>query len=435
MKRTWTLIVSIILVILAFSSQELFSQSRDLQYYRYPDKRGVNVFETSKKDTVPYTGVNVRVGGASTMQLQALKNSNSAAFVDDGNGVNKNKLVDLSSNFNLPTANFDLDVQLYPGMRMNLRTYLSSRHHTNTYVKGGYLQIDKLDFVKPGFLSSVMNVVTIKIGQMELDYGDAHYRRSDNAMALYNPFVGNYILDAFTTEVGGEVYYKNNGIIAMAGFTNGKLNQDVVDEGATGLGFIGKLGYDKQLNKDLRFRLTGSVYHNSKAANIYLYAGDRSGSRYYSVMQSVTATGDDFRSGRWNPNFADKITSIMVNSFIKYKGFEFFGTYERPQGGDVKGSTETRAWNQIAVDGLYRFGSDDNFYVGLRYNTVSGKLANKDQNEVSINRVQAAFGWFLTKNVLTKLEYVNQTYNDFASTSIYNGGKFNGMMLEAVISF
>ena len=25
---------------------------------------------------------------------------------------------------------------------------------------------------------------------------------------MYNPFVGNYILDAFTTEVGGELYLR-----------------------------------------------------------------------------------------------------------------------------------------------------------------------------------------------------------------------------------
>ena len=40
---------------------------------------------------------------------------------------------------------------------------------------------------------------------MEINYGDAHFRRSDNGNAIYNPFVGNYIMDAFTTEIGGEV--------------------------------------------------------------------------------------------------------------------------------------------------------------------------------------------------------------------------------------
>lgn len=97
-------------------------------------------------------------------------------------------------NFNLATANLDLDVALYDGVRMHLRTYLSSRHHPEPYVKGGYFQIDKLDFVSEGFLEDVMKNVTIKIGHMENNYGDAHFRRSDNAQAIYNPFVGNLIM-------------------------------------------------------------------------------------------------------------------------------------------------------------------------------------------------------------------------------------------------
>ncbi|WP_311195856.1 hypothetical protein [Antarcticibacterium sp. 1MA-6-2] len=41
----------------------------------------------------------------------------------------------------------------------------------------------------------------------------------------------------------------------------------------------------------------------------------------------------------------------------------------------------------------------------------------------------------MTKNILAKLEYVNQEYNGFANTDIRNGGGFNGLMFEAVISF
>ena len=53
-----------------------------------------------------------------------------------------------------------------------------------------------------------MQIVTVRVGHFEINYGDAHFRRSDNGNAIYNPFVGNYIMDAFTTEIGGEVYLK-----------------------------------------------------------------------------------------------------------------------------------------------------------------------------------------------------------------------------------
>ncbi|MPN42676.1 hypothetical protein SDC9_190233 [bioreactor metagenome] len=36
---------------------------------------------------------------------------------------------------------------------------------------------------------------------------------------------------------------------------------------------------------------------------------------------------------------------------------------------------------------------------------------------------------------MTKLEYVTQSYDGFANTDIRNGGKFNGIVLEAVVGF
>ena len=62
-----------------------------------------------------------------------------------------------------------------------------------------------------------MEIVTVTVGHFEINYGDAHFRRSDNGNAIYNPFVGNYIMDAFTTEIGAEVYLEADGVIAMGG--------------------------------------------------------------------------------------------------------------------------------------------------------------------------------------------------------------------------
>jgi hypothetical protein len=65
---------------------------------------------------------------------------------------------------------------------------------------------------------------------------------------------------------------------------------------------------------------------------------------------------------------------------------------------------------------------------------VSGPLAGSGL-EVSVDRIQVGGGWFVTKNVLAKLEYVSQNYNDYASTSIFREGRFNGLMIEGVIGF
>ncbi|NVN19454.1 hypothetical protein GUA46_13980 [Muricauda sp. HICW] len=400
-----------------------YSQNRNLDNFRSPDKDGVNVFEAPKDTVSTFDGIKVRVGGSSTLQFQAIDHENSGSV----------ELIPIGDNFNLATANLDLDVALAKGVRMHLRTYLSSRHHPEPYVKGGYFQVDNLDFISPGFLEETMKYLTIKVGHMENNYGDAHFRRTDNAQAMHNPFVGNLIMDAFTTEVGGEVYFRKNGFLAMFGLSNGKLNQAVNNPETTGASILAKLGYDAQVSEDLRLRLTGSMYSTGKSGNVYLYSADRSGSRYYLVMEDTEAsTSGNFRSGRYNPGLRNEITAFMINPFVKYKGLEFFGTFETASG-KADAETEDRTATQLAGELIYRFGGSENFFLGTRYNTVTSD--DPSGSEITIDRFQLGGGVFLTKNILAKIEYVNQQYDGYDTTSIFHEGEFKGLLLEAVISF
>lgn len=406
---------------LAFSFNT-FAQKRDLDNFRPRDQRGVNVFEEPKDSITDFENIKVRIGGASTLQYQSLNHENSGAV----------PLVPLGDNFNLATANLDLDVQLHDGVRMHLRTYLSARHHPEAWVKGGYILIDKLDFVKEGFMEDWMKYMTFKFGHMENNYGDAHFRRTDNAQAIYNPFIGNYLMDSFTTEVGFETYYRRNGWLAMLGMTNGRLNQSPV-ETKTQATILAKLGYDKQFNDDFRFRLTGSLFSTGESDRVYLYSGDRAGSRYYLALEEEGSSAvSSFRSGRINPGFRTDMTSIMVNPFIRYKGLEFFGIYETTTGKDAD-DADSRTYNHYAADLLYRFGANEDFYVGGRFSNVNGELSSGE--DISVDRFQLGAGWFMTKNILAKIEYVNQTHSDYPVGDILEGGEFKGLMLEAVISF
>lgn len=412
----------IIMMLVLFISGAAYAQQPPLQFFRPNNKNGLNIFEPPKADTIPYDGVKVRVGGDFALQFQALNQSNAI-----------DSLVELGSDFNLPSANLNIDVQLYDGVRMHLKTYLSSQHHEDTWVKGGYLQIDKLDFIKPGFLESVMNMASVRIGLDEFNYGDAHFRRSDNARTIFNPFVGNYIMDAFSTEAFGEVTVQTNGFVGVIGLTNGKLNQSVVvnDNTDNSPSFYGKLGYDKQINDDLRVSLTGSWYINKgTSTGTNLYGGDRAGARYYNVMHTLDGDGNEFE-GRFNPRFR-KLTAIQINPFIKYNGLEFFGIYEVASNSDDQGDG---SFTQLAGELIYRFGTTDQFYLGGRYNNVSGSMTENAATQ-KINRVNLGGGWFMTKNVLAKLEYVNQKYKDTGwNGTKYEGGEFRGVVLEAAISF
>ncbi len=396
--------------------------NRALQYDRVPGQDGLNVFETPKFNEVEFEGLKVRIGGDFAMQFQGLTQGN-----------DMNNLVVLGKDMNLPTANLNLDVQLADGVKMHLRTYLSARHHEESWVKGGHIQIDKLDFVKPGFLEGFMSIATIRVGLDEFNYGDAHFRRTDNARAIYNPFVGNYIMDAFSTEAFGELTLQKNGMLMVLGVTNGKLNQNVVtnDTKDNKPSFFGKLGYDNQMSDDLRLRLTGSWYINKgTSTGTWLYGGDRGGSRYYSVLHDVTDGGSDFE-GRLNARFTE-LTAIQINPFVQFKGLEFFGIYEVASG---SADGNDGSYTQFATELLYRFGGQDQLYVGGRYNTVKGASVD-GAPELEISRVNLGGGWFITKNVMMKLEYVTQKYDGDGYTGTkYAGAKFEGVNVEATIGF
>lgn len=439
MKTLWikAAVLSTVLASTAFYAQE--TKMRD---YLAPEKSTRNIFEDPKAEAPEYDGVKVVVGGDFALQFQALDHSTKGTLAT---GVT---LKPMGKDFNLPTANLDVNAYLAKGVKMHLRTYLSARHHNEAWVKGGYIQIDNLDFISKGLLEGLMNNVRVKVGMDEINYGDSHFRRSDNAETINNPFVGNNIMDSFTTQAFGEVYYHKDGFLGMVGVSNGKLNQSVVNTATSDNkpSLYAKLGYDKQVNSDLRVRLTGSILKtNGLTTNGKLYSDDRAGSRYYYVLLTTADTTGTTNqaTGRFNPGFYD-MTAIQINPFIKYQGLEFFGTFENASGYKVTtvAGVPTKAatsgnYTQYAGELLYRFGNKEQFYVGGKYNVINGK-DNDTAAERKIDRFNLAGGWFMTKNILAKVEYVNQKYNNsnvWGATSALNGGKFNGLVFEATIGF
>lgn len=367
-------------------------------------------FEAEQIDDNAFEKLKVKVGADFALQLQALDHE---APVE---------LIDLKNNFNLPTANLNITADLAPGIQLFINNYMSSRHHNEAWVEGGYLTIDKMPFL-PGS-DDFMKFLTIKAGVMMPNYGDAHFFRSNNAGVINNPFVGNWIMDAYTTNPGLEVMYRNNGFLALVGTNNGRLNYGRGNDLGEDLVFNWKLGYDSRVSDALRLRASLSGYHVGEGhSGSTLWDGDRAGARYYSVMQTAEAEGDNFRSGRWGPGSNQtEMNSYMANIFVQFHGLEVFGIYEIMKG--VRNQADQH-FTQTALQALYRLGD---FYVGTRLN----KVDNNDGSDV--NRVNIGGGWYMVDNVIMKLDYVSQKYDGPAHGDI-DGGKFNGLVLEAAISF
>lgn len=409
----------------------LVPQTR-IQYFRPMDRRGINVFEAPKDAGAAYEGFTLQLGASFTQQFQGLKHENESDPKIVSN-VDANQLIVIGDGFNNATANLYLNAQVAPGIRVALTSYLSSRHHSETWVKDGYILIDESPF-QVKLLENVMKFTTVKIGHFEINFGDAHFRRSDNGNAMFNPFVGNLITDAFTTEIGAEVYLRRNGFLAMGAVTGGEIRGTVAKPVDRAPAYMAKLGFDKQLSPDLRVRLTGSLREQSSAASNTFYGGNRAGSRYYYVLENTVATeAAQATSGEINPGFRDNVSAYMINPFMKFRGLEVFGVVESATG---KAANETvdRDWGQVAVEGVYRFLPDEQLYVGGRYNKAEGRLAGMD-SDVSVDRVALAAGWFITPSLLMKAEWVRQNYNDFPRADIRSNGLFKGLMLEAIVSF
>lgn len=399
-----------------------------VQYLRPYDKRGINIFETPKVENVPYTGFALQWGAAFTQQFQGLdhETAGSTALKDIGNG------------FNNATANLYMNAQVAPGIRVQLTTYLSSRHHPEAYVKDGFLQVDASPIDIPLF-HSIMKYTTLKIGHFQVNYGDFQFRRTDNGNAMYNPLVGNALMDAFTTEVGTEAIIQRNGLFAVVAATGGEIKGRVDLPQSRAPAYMAKLGFDRQLNDDLRVRLSGSYRTTSSSISNSLYGGDRAGSRYYYVLENTTATESaNFTSGRLNPGFGDAATNIMINPFVKFRGFEFFGMYEtaKGRGGEVGGvAPPQREVTQTMAELVYRFGRSESFYLAGRTNNVTGDFG-AGATDVDVTRTNFGGGWFVTPSLLMKAEWVNQEYKGFTGAAdTRNGGKFNGFMIEAVLAF
>ena len=404
---------------------------QEMQYMRHADQRGVNVFESSKEEGPDYTGFKLNWGGAFAQQFQNLTHQNAAA-PKIVSGVDANSLIQIGSGFNNADANLFLNVQVARGIRVAVESYASSRHHQESWVKDGYFQVDASP-IENAFLDKLMEYTTLKVGHFEVNYGDQHFRRSDNGQTLYNPFVGNFIIDAFTTEIGAEAYLKSNGYLAMAGMTGGEVHGQVTAPGQRGPTYLAKLGVDKQLNTDLRVRLTGSMYKTDRSVNNTLTSGDRGGSRYYDVLENTASTETaNAWSGAIQSGMRNMVTAFVVNPFVKYHGAEFFGNVETITGA-APTELSRRTLRQAVGEGLYRFWNEK-LYVGGRYNTVSGELAGI-ANDITVQRSQLGGGWFVTPNVLSKMEFVRQNYYDFPTSDIRSGGKFQGFMIEGVVAF
>jgi hypothetical protein len=383
-------------------------------------------FKFSDKDSV-----NVSISGDFALQFQALNHSN------EPDTFPASQLNNIVPGFNNATGNLGFTIQLYDGIVSFIDIYLSSEHHADMWMREGYIEIDKLKMLNSKTIDNIMDYLTVKAGQMEVNYGDLALRRSDNGDVQRNPLIGNYLIDANTTEIAAEIYFNYKDLMLMGGLSGGTTTGNIMK--GHGYALYGKIAFDKHLLKDLQFRLSGSVYsvdHSNNPSTFgagtinYLFSGNRSGSRYKGLFNAATD------AGQINPAAGQKIFAYQINPFINIGNLELFGVFEQTEDMDINGNepgSPEESWTHYGAELFYRIGHPGNFYIAARYNAA--RQTEGSEKNADVTRIQGGAGYFLTSNILLKAEFVNQNYNNYNMQSIYHEGNFKGLVIEASASF
>src|SRR5439155_15689124 len=118
-------------------------------------------------DLITFKVIALSFGGAFTQEFEGLSHENRAA-ANMVSGVNANQLITIGHGFNNAVANLTVNAQIAPGVRVAMTSYLSARHHQESWVKDGYVLIDDSPIDNP-LLKRLMRYTTLRVGHFEIN--------------------------------------------------------------------------------------------------------------------------------------------------------------------------------------------------------------------------------------------------------------------------
>lgn len=344
----------------------------------------------------------------------------------------------------MQTAYGDLGFQGRFGKKQEVELYfdlyLASRNHpSQTYGNEGYLLVHDVpeNLESLAVLRPLFKRVDLKAGAFLVNFGDQQFWRSNNAITQKNPLVGNFVIDPNFVSTGVQVSSKPGRFGWLLAGTNGTNTEDF----STGRGFAfnGKL-YVYPIKP---VRLSGSYYRVNHRESITgratLFSGNRSGERYGAVLGGGQAPGDVL------PNTSKDLTAYQGDftfdeAAIPVKLYAHYGLVrDSDANGPAAGRPEER-WSYYTGQVVYRF--SPTLFAAARYSAANADKVSGIASNGKVGRVQVGGGLWLTKNLLMKVEYVNQKYTGFSSGVVLNNGiqawknpSFKGIVSEVSFAF
>ena len=341
-------------------------------------------------------------------------------------------------------ADFDKQLEVY------FDVFIADRPHQDQ-LQGdeGYILLRGVPdaFGEARWAKTIFDTIDIKAGQFELDFGDAHYRRSLNAAVQRNPLIGNYVIDPRDTEIGVEVSSDEGRfpINWLVGVGSGSDTEDFQKNHGPSL--HGKLwGYPLE-----HLRASSSIYWVDQAktpsgssSRTNLFRANRSGGPYAGILDNSSAPGEVF------PVSGKRVFATQFDTTWEGDPVELYGHIGWVQDGDTNGNlsgSPRTSWLYYATEGSYHF--TPRLYGALRYSGAAAqRLVSSASSSLDVgsdglvHRLQLGGGYWLTKAVLLKAEYVYQLYSGFSSegsqvsgVDVWRNPHFQGMITEASFAF
>jgi hypothetical protein len=353
------------------------------------------------------------------------------------------KQKDIEPGFQTPWGNMSFLADYDGKIAAYFDLYLASGPHpSQVYGHEGYIVIRELpgDFAGAKYLDPIFDVINVRAGAFDIDFGDQQYRRSNNASVQRNPLIGNYVVDPSSEEIGVEIFSEPGKFFWLAGFTGGTTTGDFKD--GRGLGAVhAKLG----LNVIEGLRPSISVYHVDHSGNptkpsgtaSSFFAGNRSGSSYGGALDGGAAVGDALLGK------GQDVTALQGDITWQWKKLEVYGHFGWFEDADTNGSAAgniTERWNYYAGETVFHI--TERVFIAGRFSGASAVKLNDLSSDGTISRVQVGGGFWIMDDLLLKLEYVNQWYNDFKIEEGPVSGvepsfdpSFDGVITEVSYSF
>lgn len=333
-------------------------------------------------------------------------------------------LQQLNPGFQRPYGNLNFLATIPHKLDVFIEVYLESQKHpTYVYAGQGYVLLKALPApLEHTPLGAVFHFINVKAGAFTIDFGDQNYHRSDNGYVQRNPLIGNALVDPSTEEIGTEVYSVKGPVRWLVGVGTGSTG-DHFDYGGDP-GVHGKIWGDPLPG----LRLSASAYYADHAGQFNtpffevsgLYASNRTGGIYNAVFGGPPQNGFTTQPGQITPMEGLDVSAFQADITWTHWPIELYSN-----AGWTNDSAFRERWLYGQALGVYHI--TPALYLAAQYSYAIAGAVNGVDTAGWVDRFQVGGGYWITNNMLGKLEYVYEQYNNFGSAFSSAAGPVDGV--------